>query len=173
MVGELVCWEKIVQHDAAAFELLFNAYHAQLERFAQVYLGVRNSAEDVVQESFLELWKRPKGFDPDRGSLKQYLFGITRKRAAQINRRERSRPYEHDRVLAPRSENQVFTLNNALEHLDVDAKSLIWLREVEGYSYAELAQILDKPIGTIKSQLFSAREDLRQIWFGRQEPIVT
>jgi RNA polymerase sigma-70 factor (ECF subfamily) len=41
---------------------------------------------------------------------------------------------------------------------------VLWLREVEGYSYDELSQILGTPLGTIKSRLFAAREELRKIW---------
>jgi len=40
----------------------------------------------------------------------------------------------------------------------------MWLREVAGYSYAELAEILEIPLGTVRSRLFTAREELRKIW---------
>jgi RNA polymerase sigma-70 factor (ECF subfamily) len=43
-------------------------------------------------------------------------------------------------------------------------RNVLWLREVEGYSYDELARILDVSLGTVKSRLFSAREELRSVW---------
>jgi RNA polymerase sigma-70 factor (ECF subfamily) len=51
-----------------------------------------------------------------------------------------------------------------LSQLPAEQRSLLWLREVEGQSYAELAAILDIPIGTVRSRLFVAREALRAIW---------
>ena len=48
--------------------------------------------------------------------------------------------------------------------LSQEGRVLIWLREVEGYSYDELAQILQIPAGTVASRLFAAREELRNIW---------
>ena len=55
-------------------------------------------------------------------------------------------------------------MSDALGQLPVEQRSLLWLREVEGQSYAELAAILDIPIGTVRSRLFAAREALRVIW---------
>jgi RNA polymerase sigma-70 factor (ECF subfamily) len=55
-------------------------------------------------------------------------------------------------------------LNDALQQLDPELRNALWLREVEGYSYDELSRILDIPLGTVKSRLFSAREQLRRIW---------
>jgi DNA-directed RNA polymerase specialized sigma24 family protein len=52
------------------------------------------------------------------------------------------------------------------ERLPEDQRSLLWLREVEGRSYAELAEILEIPVGTVRSRLFAAREALRKIWHG-------
>ena len=57
-------------------------------------------------------------------------------------------------------------INDAFRRLSVEQQSLLWLREVEGQSYAELAEILDIPVGTIRSRLFAAREELRRIWHG-------
>jgi len=53
---------------------------------------------------------------------------------------------------------------DALSRLDPEQRALLWLREVEGQSYAELAEILEIPVGTVKSRLFAAREGLRGVW---------
>ena len=55
-------------------------------------------------------------------------------------------------------------VDDAIQRLPEDQRSLLWLREVEGQSYAELAQILDIPVGTVRSRLFTAREELRKVW---------
>jgi RNA polymerase sigma-70 factor (ECF subfamily) len=55
-------------------------------------------------------------------------------------------------------------VSDAFARLPVEQQSLLWLREVEGQSYAELAEILDIPVGTVRSRLFAAREELRKIW---------
>lgn len=53
---------------------------------------------------------------------------------------------------------------DAIEQLTVEEGALIWLREVEGYSYEELAEVFEVPVGTVASRLFTAREELRRIW---------
>jgi RNA polymerase sigma-70 factor, ECF subfamily len=53
---------------------------------------------------------------------------------------------------------------DALQHLPEEQRMLLWLREVEGQSYVELASILNIPLGTVRSRLFTARQALRVIW---------
>ena len=55
-------------------------------------------------------------------------------------------------------------IGDAFARLAEEKRSLLWLREVKGQSYAELAEILQIPVGTVKSRLFAAREELRHIW---------
>ena len=55
-------------------------------------------------------------------------------------------------------------IGDAFAHLPEEQRTLIWLREVEGHSYAELAEILGIPVGTVRSRLFAAREELRRVW---------
>jgi RNA polymerase sigma-70 factor (ECF subfamily) len=51
-----------------------------------------------------------------------------------------------------------------MDRLDPQARSVLWLREVEGYSYEELAEIFEIPLGTVQSRLYAARQQLRRMW---------
>ena len=158
-------WNPVRGQDREAFERFYREHSVRLLSFLRHSLGDSKAAEDISQEVFLQLWQHPNGFNPSRGSLKAYLFGVAAKRAANW---WRHRPPES----ASRTERPVRTgdapvlITDALERVDPNARSLLWLREVEGYSYQELAEMLDIPIGTLKSRLFTAREQLRRIWKG-------
>lgn len=58
-------------------------------------------------------------------------------------------------------------VTDALRRLAVEQRTLLWLREVEGQTYEELAMIFGVPVGTVRSRLFAAREALRALW-GKQ-----
>lgn len=126
-----------------------------------------------MQEAFLQIWKRPDGYDPDRGTLQQYIYGIARKRLAQARRKsppvaasadlERVNPAREPYENAASGDLSAAVRDGPMR-LDTEERGLLWLREVEGYSYAELAEILGVPLGTVKSRIFSARESLREIW---------
>lgn len=128
--------------------------------------GNTQAAEDIVQETFTEFWKGPCRYTPDSGSLRAWLFGISRKRAANWWRKQ-------DRI-APDSDEPASTchveissiLEDAMARLPQEQRMLLWLREVEGQSYGELANIPGIPVGTVRSRLFAAREALRRIWCG-------
>jgi RNA polymerase sigma-70 factor, ECF subfamily len=159
-------WARICRGETSAFEAFYRENALRLRSFLWQLVGDRQSAEDIMQETFAQLWQRPNGFHPDRGSLTGYLFGIGRKRAAEW---WRQCPEEEIPLAAEppqRPVEPISLLEDALAKLDPEPRALLWLREVEGQTYAELAQILDIPLGTVKSRLFNAREQLRRIWLG-------
>jgi len=157
-------WERIRRADADAFGSLYRTYASRLEMFLRHVLQDRQAAEDVTQETFAGMWERPNGFDPARGTLRAYLFGAGRKRAAEWWRKRgvQIAPLEIDSAV--RSTEAAALVSDALGRLPEEQRTLLWLREVEGHSYDDLATILDVPIGTIRSRLFTAREELRKIW---------
>ena len=173
MTYDAALWEHIRAGDTNAFEAFFRETSPRLRCFLRVYSGGRIDAEDIAQEAFLQIWKRPDGFDPDRGTLQQYVYGIARKRVAQAWREsppvtvageiERTSPAQEPHENAA-SGGLSAAMRDGLMRLDADERGLLWLREVEGYSYDELAEILGVPLGTVKSRLFTARESLRRIW---------
>jgi len=159
-------WQKVCQGDADAFADFYRAYAPPLRRFLHWCLGDFQAEEDVAQETFLQLWRNPNGFNPARAPLKRYLFGVARKRAADWWRCHplaigKTAPAQQ----APAAEASAL-LENAFAQLDPDSRALLWLRQAEGYSYVELAGIFQIPLGTVRSRLFAARERLRQVWSG-------
>lgn len=169
MADDQTLWQGIVKGERAAFEALFRLYGAPLRLFLRRYTSCPDAADDVAQETFLQLWRRHNGFNPARGTLKQYLFGIARKQAAH-HRIEWPATETGARAEPAARDDRTADLNEALARLEPEERTLLWLREVEGYSYAEMAGILGVPLGTVKSKLFSARAALRRIWCaGREE----
>ena len=157
-------WEGIRRKDARAFDDVYRTYSAGLQGFLKQLLGNRQAAEDVTQETFASIWQHPNGFDPERGTLRSYVFGAGRKQAAEWWRKQR--PQSHsgaEPIEASKAETQSL-IGSAFDKLPLEQRTLLWLREVEGQSYAELAQVLGIPEGTVRSRLFAARRALRQVW---------
>lgn len=117
-----------------------------------------------MQETFLQLWRKPQGFQPGNGTLRSYLFGIGRKRAAEWWRQSHSTADAKKECSQNATAETASLVSNAFSQLAEDQRSLLWLREVEGLSYVELANILEIPVGTVRSRLFAAREALRKLW---------
>ena len=157
-------WEKIVRQDPVAFDAFYKESAPRLHAFLWTFVGDRQAAEDLVQETFIHLWTRPNGYQPERGALRAYLFGIGRKRAAEWWRQQKPADELPDKDPGTCGTEKGLLVMDALRSLPQEQRTLLWLREVEGQSYAELATILDIPIGTVRSRLFSAREALRRVW---------
>lgn len=159
-------WERIRHGDTNAFDEFYRQNAPRLEVFLWRVVGNRQVAEELMQETFTQLWCRPNGFHPERGALRAYVFGVGRKRAAEWWRTNRSTDHHQsndDAVPICRTES-ASVVADALGRLPEEHRTLLWLREVEGQSYAELAEVLDVPLGTIRSRLFAARGALRKIW---------
>jgi RNA polymerase sigma-70 factor (ECF subfamily) len=166
-------WTKVSQGDADAFDAFYRENAPRLLAFLRQLVGNRQAAEDVTQESFTQIWNRPNGFHPGRGTLRAYLYGIGRKRAADWWRKQGPRDSNAEREVKVCQTEIISAVGDAFGRLPEEQRTLLWLREVEGLSYAELATTLDIPIGTVRSRLFAAREALRRIWHearqGRKE----
>src|SRR5438270_12679844 len=94
VAGDHELWERIRGRDASAFETLYRDNAARLCGFLRQIVGSPQAAEDVMQETFTQIWRSPNGFRPELGSLRGYLFGIGRKRAAEWWRKRARSPEE-------------------------------------------------------------------------------
>ncbi|PYT79124.1 MAG: hypothetical protein DMG40_17480 [Acidobacteria bacterium] len=167
VVDDHELWERFRGRDANAFEAFYRDNAGRLCAYLRQIVGNAQAAEDVMQETFTQIWKSPNGFRPELGSLRGYLFGIGRKRATEWWRKQGRVPEEQGEKCKEgtiEATASFLAVGDAFSRLAEEQRSLLWLREVEGQSYAELAVILQVPVGTVKSRLFAAREELRRIW---------
>ncbi len=153
-------------HDAVAFDTMYRENAPRLRAFLRQIVGSFHVAEDLTQEIFTHVWSHADAFNPARGSIRAYLFGIGRHRAAEWWRRSRPEAPMPENECPNCSPERQSIVADALQRLPEEQRTLLWLREIEGQSYAELAVIFDIPIGTVRSRLFMARQALQQIWIG-------
>lgn len=164
MFDDRTLWTKIADGNADAFDTWYRKTAPRLRLFLRHLLGDEQEAEDVMQETFTQIWRRPHRFDPERGSPRAYLFGVARRQAAEWRRKQKPTDELGIDPPAPGRVEIASMVTEALSRLTLEHRTLLWLREVEGQSYEELATILDIPLGTVRSRLFATREALRAIW---------
>jgi len=146
--------------------------------FSVVLRIVRNQAiaEDLVQETFLRIWTRVDGFDPQRGSLSAWVLTVARNRAVDYLRSLEGRQQERTTELGRMDEPSVFDdvekdllnsdrarmLRDAFSRLNANQRTVIELAYFEGLSQSEMAERMKQPLGTVKTWVRTALQTLRQ-----------
>ncbi len=142
-------------------------YGPQLRAFAARRVGSWGSAEDVVQETMLRAWKSAHHFDPQRGSLGGWLFGIMRNLLVDLARAGARRPRTTSTAaesVAPDDTEHVvgsLTIAVALRKLSPEHRQVVDHCYLRQRPHSEVAELLGVPVGTIRSRLFYAREAMR------------
>lgn len=169
--------------DAAAAHELYERHGAALLRFGMAMSNCRQTAEDIVHDTFVELLRHPTRFDPARGPVLAFLFGIARHRMARIARisvrdaegyaelpettddespREASQATSGALVTEDTAEaldrlQNIERVRAAVSDLPRVHREVIALCDLEELPYATVATILGCPIGTVRSRLSRAR----------------
>lgn len=166
--------------DEDAFLALYERHHAPAYRFALRLLGSQPAAEDAVHDCFLELVTR-EGFDPARGSLRNYLFGAVRHRALRQFRRagrecgieeaegasgangEMTRAAVMSEPLESLLDAELSeTVRRAVARLPPLQREALLLFEYEELSLAEIADVVGADVNAVKARLHRARSGLRK-----------
>jgi RNA polymerase sigma-70 factor (ECF subfamily) len=154
--------------DASAFRGIVERHHRLVAGLAYRLSGDADLADDVAQETFVRAWRGLARFEPRRpGSLRSWLCRIAHNLTMDALRRRRSEPLTSERPdhglspfeAASRSETGA-AVRQAVLQLPDHLRAAIVLREYEEMSYAEIAAVLEIPIGTVMSRLHSARKRL-------------
>jgi len=163
---------RIQSGDEQAFMALYHRRQAPLYRFALHMSGSGSVAEDVTQEVFLVLLREGCGYDPGRGTLSGYLFGVARKlvlRHAERTRGDVALDTESDENTAPQlavnddplidltHREGIENLRRAVQALPRRYREVVVLCDLEEVDYADAAVALGCPIGTVRSRLHRAR----------------
>lgn len=151
--------------DEGALGELYQRHYAAIFRFARHMSGDAELAAEAAQEVFLALLRRRDGYDPERGAVVGYLFGIARHWLARRWRQEaRWAPLNEEVAAAPGSAAEdperratVAAVRRAIAALPEHYRAVVVLCEIEERSYEEVARAMDCPVGTVRSRLHRAR----------------
>jgi RNA polymerase sigma-70 factor (ECF subfamily) len=150
----------------AEFQAAFEQHKDAVYRFAWRMSGPA-AAEDVTQDVFVVLLRSPNRFDPARGTLRAFLLGIARNLALKHWRAEhRFEPLDDDAIgrepVDLHRGDVGDIVGRAVRALPPLQREVVVLFEYEGLTLAELAAAVGADIGTVKSRLHRARENLRR-----------
>ena len=160
--------------DEEAFTQLYRRNQAQIYRFALRMTGQPWAAEEIVQDVFMTLVREPKKYDPKRGPLGAFLYGIARNRVMKhLERQPRQFSRElkdgeaetkmlepvDDRTPAQWAElrERREQVRSAVLSLPPEFRETVVLCELEEMSYEEAARALECPVGTVRSRLHRGR----------------
>ena len=154
------------------FAAIFDRHAPAIHRYLRRRIG-EHAAEDVLGETFLIAFRRRGRFDPERSDARPWLYGIAAKLVVDHHRRENRRRSivglpdraadEHADEVADRvsAQSQQAILRAALDRLSADDREVLVLIAWEELSYAEVAEAMSIPVGTVRSRLHRARQQIR------------
>ncbi|ESS71510.1 RNA polymerase, sigma-24 subunit, ECF subfamily [Methyloglobulus morosus KoM1] len=182
--------KRIAAKDRKAFEAFYYLYAEGFGRFLMKMLKHQEWVDEAVNDVMLTVWQSAGSYDPEKGRLSTWLFGIAHKKGLKLlerNGRYREESLEDypeeadsDEDGAPELYNTDMSPNSqpervvmgwelgdamswAFSKLSADHLAVIDLCFAEGYSYQEIADIVGCPINTVKTRLFHARKRLAEL----------
>jgi len=157
---------RCLRGEAGAIQQLVERYQAEVYGLCVRLLNHRHDAEDVTQEVFLRVFRSLKGWDPTR-ALKPWIVGIAVNRCRTWLSQRVKRPelvdYLQDTVPSPAPDDSTELLQEiqaALAEVRLEYRTVFVLFHEQGQPYEEIAQVLDRPVGTIKTWLHRARLEI-------------
>jgi RNA polymerase sigma-70 factor (ECF subfamily) len=156
--GELIT--RVGAGDRSAFEVLYRRYARPVFGLALRRLGDRGRAEDAVQETFASVWRAARSYRPERGPGAPWLYAVARNAIVDNGRVRREPPVERadersdEETPADRAETGwvAWRVHRALAELPDNERIVIELAYWGGRSQSEIAELLEIPLGTVKTR---------------------
>lgn len=187
--NEKVLLDRCCTGDAAAFETLISSYQKKVYNIAYRMLGNIDDASEIAQEVFIKVFKSIRQFKGE-AAFSTWVYKITVNMCLdELRKRKKSRAVYIDEAvrledgevekqipgelpgpeeMAEKNELRKI-VENAIRRLDEKHRCVIVLRDIQGMSYEEIAQILNCPSGTIKSRINRARAALKDMLSSQKE----
>jgi RNA polymerase sigma-70 factor (ECF subfamily) len=174
--------ERAQRGDKHAYELLVTKYQRRLSRLISRFVRDTAEVEDVTQEAFIKAYRALPTFRGESAfytwlyriginTAKNYLLALKRRAPTSTTfDAEEAEGFEEAGLLQEVStpENELMSkqvvevVNSSLQQLPDDLRTALTLREIEGLSYEEIADVMNCPIGTVRSRIFRAREAIAE-----------
>ncbi|PHR99764.1 MAG: RNA polymerase subunit sigma-70 [Blastopirellula sp.] len=175
MVDDSLVIDQVLAGESSSYSLLVRKYQNRLFNTLVQILGSREDAEDVVQEAFVQAYVKLDTFQGN-STFYTWLYRIAFNIAISLRRKKRPvLSVDQGRELAGEEpvdsteapdqrmqrEESISQVHQALHQLSEEHRSILVLREIEGTDYEQISEILDLPIGTVRSRLHRARLQLK------------
>ncbi|MCS5720175.1 sigma-70 family RNA polymerase sigma factor [Herbiconiux sp. CPCC 205763] len=167
--GDRILAGRAADGDVRAFEVLVRRYSRLMRAYAQRVLGSNSDVDDVVQEAFVQAWRKLPELD-DLDAVKSWLMRIVANRSFDVIRRRREHDdiNEHDQPAPPQDSPEAQAeklsleqaLDGALSRLPDEQRRCWVLREIGGYSYLDIGRELALPSSTVRGLIARARKNL-------------
>jgi RNA polymerase sigma-70 factor (ECF subfamily) len=174
---DLELHRRLAAGDVGSFDELYRRYAKVAMGLAVRLTGHHAIAQDVVHDAFLALWRAPEAFDPTRGSFRTFFLSLVHHRGVDAIRREERLRAREDRAAnlepiegedpseAVADEDLVVRrrreVRAALSDLTPDQRQVLEMAYFGGMTQARIAEVLEIPLGTVKTRTFAALKKLR------------
>jgi RNA polymerase sigma-70 factor (ECF subfamily) len=167
---------RVVKGDEEAFLALYDRHVGRVYGLTIHILGTPQFAEEATQDTFLKLWSRARQYVVEGGSFLPWLLTIARHVALDRIRLESRRPLltnlsDPEAIWQNLPDSETVTdearwrtMHFAVQSLHPNQRKVIKLAYYQGMSQSEIADVLDWPLGTVKTRLRAAMENLRKEW---------
>lgn len=170
---DLELLQRVATKDKVAFEALYARYNSQLSRYLTRLVRRPELVEEIINDTMFVVWEKAAGFE-GRSKVSTWVTGIAYLKGIKALDRLKTMPEQRAENLGEVDELEEKTniinrlglddwLSNGLDLISEDQRSVVELTYFSGYSYQEIADIMDCPVNTVKTRMFHARRRLAKL----------